>query len=179
MAPRSLADFIRQCRLARWEVEYNVVDTLELPPAEKVSYPLLLCAGQEVTIKIRASQSLAVSIGFESRESELEPPEPFIYSPEAASFVIDHEAKRTACYLLAMVNTSAAAGIDIAVEITAALRQRSSRTRFESAVRSLADGAFHSERFFQVVARTAPKQPPDRESDDDPTDTRRATGAQQ
>ena len=50
MALRLLADFIRQCRLARWEEEYNVVDTLELPPAEKISYPLLLCAGQEVTI---------------------------------------------------------------------------------------------------------------------------------
>ena len=85
MALRFLADFIRQCRLARWEEEYNVVDTLELPPAEKISYPLLLCAGQEVTIKIRASRSLAVSIGFESRRAELVPPEPFIYCLEAAS----------------------------------------------------------------------------------------------
>ena len=175
MALGLLADFIRQCRLARWEEEYNVVDTLELPPAEKVSYPLLLCAEQEVTIKIRASQSLAVSIGFESQASELEPPEPFIYCPEAASFVIDHEAKRTAYYLLALVNPSAA-GIDIAVEITATLRQRSSRTRFESVVRSLADGASHSGRFFQVVARAAPKQP-GREPGDDSTGAERTTGA--
>ena len=175
MPLRFLADFIRQCRLARWEEEYNVVDTLELPPAEKISYPLLLCAGQEVTIKIRASQSLAVSIGFESRASELEPPEPFIYCPEAASFVIDHEAKRTAHYLLSLVNTSAA-GIDIAVEITAPLRQRSSRTRFESVVRSLADGASRSGRFFQVIARAAPKLPPGREAEDDSTASGRATG---
>ena len=176
MALRLLADFIRQCRLARWEEEYNVVDTLELPPAEKISYPLLLCAGQEVTIKIRASRSLAVSIGFESRRTELDPPEQFIYCPEAASFVIDHEAKRTAHYLLALTNPSAAS-IDIAVEITATLRRRSFRTRFESAVRSLATMGSRSGPLFRVVAREALRQPPGRDSGDGPAASERATGA--
>ena len=177
MALRLLADFIRQCRLARWEEEYNVVDTLELPPAEKISYPLLLCAGQEVTIKIRASRSLAVSVGFESRGEELEPPEPFIYCPEAASVVIDHEAKRTAQYLLALTNPSSA-GIDIAVEITATSRQRSPRTRFESVVRSLAKVGSRGETLFQVIARDALKQPPGRDSGDGPpAASERATGA--
>ena len=176
MPLRLLADFIRQCRLARWEEEYNVIDTLEIPPAEKISYPLLLCAGQEVTIKIRASQSLAVSIGFESRASELEPPEPFTYCPEAASFVIDHEAKRTAHYLLALTNPSSA-GIDIAVEITATSRQRSPRTRFESVVRSLAKVGSRGETLFQVIARDALKQPLGREPGSDPTASDRAADA--
>ena len=130
MAAFSLPDLIHQCRLARWEEEYSIMDTLELPPGQRISYPLLLCAGQEVEFKICASQTVAASIGFEQRETDRDPPEPFIHNPEASCFVIDHELKRTANYLLAVENTSDA-GISLTVEISAAKRLASWRTRFE------------------------------------------------
>ena len=100
MAALFLPDLIHQCRLARWEEEYCIMDTLEIPPAQKISYPLLLCAGQEIKVKIYASDSVEASIGFESRKPDIEAPEPFNFNPEASCFVIDHEAKRTAYYLL-------------------------------------------------------------------------------
>lgn len=176
MAALFLPDLIHQCRLARWEEEHSIMDTLELPPAQKISYPLLLCAGQEVKVKICASAPVEASIGFESREPDIEPPEPFNFNPEASCFVIDHEAKRTAYYLLAIVNNSVEP-IDVTVEISASPRERSLRTRFESVVRRLTSAFQRRRRFFQVMTRSDPMQSPKQESGDDPIGTGRATGA--
>jgi hypothetical protein len=152
MAALFLPDLIHQCRLARWEEEHSIMDTLELPPAQKISYPLLLCAGQEIKFKICASEPVEASIGFESRALESDPPEPFNFNPEATCLVIDHEAKRTAYYLLAIVNNSAEP-IDVTVEIAASLRERAWRTRFESVVRFLARALQRRQSFSQVIAR--------------------------
>ena len=109
------------------------MDTLELPPGQRISYPLLLCAGQELKFKICASRPLAASIGFEAREPLDNVPEPFIHNPEASCFVIDHDVKRTAYHLLSIVNTSAEP-VDVAIEINAKLREPGARNRFEVAV---------------------------------------------
>ena len=176
MAALFLPDLIHQCRLARWEEEYCIMDTLEIPPAQKISYPLLLCAGQEIKVKICATAPVEASIGFESREPDTEPPEPFNFNPEASCFVIDHEAKRTAYYLLAIVNNSAEP-IDVTVEIAANLREPALRIRFESVVRFLTNAFHPRQRFFQVITRSNSMQSPRQESGDDPSGTGRATGA--
>ena len=177
MAAFSLPDLIHQCRLARWEEEYSIVDTLELPPGQRISYPLLLCAGQELKFKICASRPLAASIGFEAREPLDDLPEPFIHNPEASCFVIDHDVKRTAYHLLAIVNTSVEP-VDVAIEINAKIRGRSPRTRLESAVRYLTNFVFQRERFFRVVSPRPPSlHASERGRDDDPTSTERAAGA--
>jgi hypothetical protein len=155
MAALFLPDLIHQCRLARWEEEYCIMDTLEIPPAQKICYPLLLCAGQEIKVKICASAPVEASIGFESREPENEPPEPFNFNPEASCFVIDHEAKRTAYYLLAIVNNSAEP-IDVTVEIAANLRERTLRPRLESVLRRVTEVLQRRKRFSQVIARSDP-----------------------
>ena len=159
MAALFLPDLIHQCRLARWEEEHSIMDTLELPPAQKISYPLLLCAGQEVKVKICASAPVEASIGFESREPDIEPPEPFNFNPEASCFVIDHEAKRTAYYLLAVVNNSIEP-IDVTVEIAVCLRARGLRTRSETFVRLLTKAFGPRQRFFRLIPRSDPRQSP-------------------
>ena len=176
MAALFLPDLIHQCRLARWEEEYCIMDTLEIPPAQRISYPLLLCAGQEIKVKICASDSVEASIGFESQRPDVEPPEPFNFNPEASCFVIDHEAKRTAYYLLTIVNNSAEP-IDLTVEIAAGLRRRSWRTRFESVVRFLARAFQRCQRFSQVIARSDPREAPEQDLDDPRSSSGRATGA--
>ena len=153
MAALFLPDLIHQCRLARWEEEHSIVETLELPPAQKISYPVLLCAGQEIKFKICSTEPVEASIGFESRAPEVEPPEPFNFNPEALCFVIDHEAKRTAYYLLSVVNNSTES-ISVTVEISAILRERGTRTRLESIVRFIARAFLRRHRFFQVIARS-------------------------
>ena len=47
MAALFLPDLIHQCRLARWEEEYCIMNTLEIPPVQKVSYPLQLASCQD------------------------------------------------------------------------------------------------------------------------------------
>ena len=138
MAAFSLPDLIHQCRLARWEEEYSVMDTLELQPDERITYPLLLCAGQELKFKICASSPLAASIGFEAREPLDELPEPFIHNPEASCFVVDHEVRRTDFYLLAILNCSEVPA-EVVVGIAATTRERSWRTVLEELVRLFAD----------------------------------------
>ena len=153
MAAFSLPDLIHQCRLARWEEEYSIVDTLELPPGQRISYPLLLCAGQELKFKICASRPLAASIGFEAREPLDDLPEPFIHNPEASCFVIDHDVKRTAYHLLAIVNTSAEP-VDVAIEINASLREPCARTRFERATSLIYYFLRKSEHLCRVAAKS-------------------------
>ena len=58
MALRSLADFIRQCRLARWEEAYESADPLEVPPEVQISIPLLPCQGQQVKFKVCATANV-------------------------------------------------------------------------------------------------------------------------
>ena len=152
------------------------MDTLEIPPAQKISYPLLLCAGQEIKFKICASAPVEASIGFESKEPDFEPPEPFIYDPEASCFVIDHEAKRTAYYLVAIGNVSAEP-IDITVEVTASLRERGLRLRIESFVRLLTNLFWPRQRFSQAISRPDPTQSPGPEPDDDDSSAGRGTDA--
>jgi hypothetical protein len=164
MAAFSLPDLIHQCRLARWEEEYSIMDTLELPPGQRISYPLLLCAGQELKFKICASRPLAASIGFEAREPLDDLPEPFIHNPEASCFVIDHDVKRTAYHLLAIVNTSAEP-VDVTIEINAKLREPTARTRFEVAVALFSYFLRKSEHLCRVLA-TSPEEVPNAERDD-------------
>lgn len=149
MAAFSLPDLIHQCRLARWEEEYSIMDTLELPPGQRISYPLLLCAGQELKFKICASHSVAAWIGFEAEPPSADPPEPFIQNPEASCFVIDHDVKRTAYYIVVIANPSKQS-IDVVVEINAKLRGKRARTRFESSTNSLLNFLLQAERLFRV-----------------------------
>ena len=94
----------------------------------------------------------------------------------ATCLVIDHEAKRTAYYLLTIVNNSAEP-IDLTVEIAAGLRRRSWRTRFESVVRFLARAFQRCQRFSQVIARSDPREEPEQDLDDPRSSSGRATGA--
>lgn len=141
------------------------MDTLELPPGQRIAYPLLLCAGQEVKLKICASQTVSASIGFECREPDASPPDPFIHNPEASCFVIDHEVKRTAKYLLAIASNSDEP-LDLVVEITADLRERFWRTRFEALVQRLPD-VFRGVPFFTVPPRSTGKPEASRQAGDD------------
>lgn len=160
MAAFSLPDLIHQCRLARWEEEYSIMDTLELPPGQRISYPLLLCAGQELKFKICASRPLAASIGFEAREPLDDLPEPFIHNPEASCFVVDHEVRRTDFYLLAILNYSLVPA-EVVVEIAATARERNWRTVLEKVVRLFADRILYRRVFCRVISTIrTPERPP-------------------
>ena len=127
------------------------MDTLELHPSERIAYPLLLCAGQELKLKICASSPVEASIGFESCRADADPPAPFNFNPEVSCFVFDHDVKRTAYYRLVIANTLDQP-IDAAIEISARLRGPSVRTRFEFFTALLSYFLRKSEPLCRVVA---------------------------
>jgi hypothetical protein len=64
MVVRLLTSFLAQCRLARWEEEYNTIETLPLDAWEQIPYVRLLCDGQEVKFRVHSTRNVTVAICF-------------------------------------------------------------------------------------------------------------------
>ena len=93
MALRLLADFIRQCLLARWEAEYESADPLEIPPEVQISVPLLLCKGQEVKFKVCATANVTCWLQLDTSDADASPPPEIHLQNDIQCFAIDHEWK--------------------------------------------------------------------------------------
>lgn len=96
MAVHQMADFIAQCRLARWEQDYDSADPLEIPPNTRISFPLLLCKGQQVKIKVCATGNVTCWLQLDTVDSEANPPPEIHLQHDVHCFAIDHEVQRTA-----------------------------------------------------------------------------------
>jgi hypothetical protein len=62
MVMRRVYDLLAQCLLARWEEEYNAMETLPLEGWERLPYIRFLCAGQEVKLRVHATANVTVAI---------------------------------------------------------------------------------------------------------------------
>ena len=136
MALRLLADFIRQCRLARWEEAYESADPLEVPPEVQISIPLLLCKGQQVKFKVCATANVTCWLQLDTSENDADPVAEIHLQNEVDCFAIDHEVRRTAHYTVVIRNTGSEP-VDLTVEIAAERRSRSIQTLLEQATRGI------------------------------------------
>jgi hypothetical protein len=161
MPIRRLADFIKRCRLTRCEEEYDTVETLELGPREQICYARLLCSGQAVRFRVCASANVTASIGLDGTGSDMEFL-PVLWQNDESGIAMDIEANRSAWYMLRIANKSSVP-IDCTVEIHAAKRPDSARTKFEAAVNLILDLTSRHERLHYVVPNP-PKCPQARES---------------
>ena len=148
MALRLLADFIRQCLLARWEAEYESADPLEIPPEVQISVPLLLCKGQEVKFKVCATANVTCWLQLDTSDADASPPPEIHLQNDIQCFAIDHEVRRTAHYKLVIRNASSKP-VDLTIEIAAERRPRSIRTLVEQATRRIV-GAIRRREFASV-----------------------------
>ncbi len=152
MAPRLLADFIRQCRLARWEEAYESADPLEIPPEVQISIPLLLCKGQEVKFKVCATANVTCWFQMDTSDADTNPPPEIHLQNDVQCFAIDHEVRRTAHYKMVIRNASSEP-VDLTIEISAERRPRSIQTLVEQATRRIVGLVRRSE--FVFVGATA------------------------
>ena len=179
MVIRRVYNLLARCRLARWEEEYNTMETLALEGWERLPYLRFLCAGQEVKLRVHATANVTVVIsdaraydewvtcGFESDALKT-----LIYERDVASVAIDYAVKVTGDYYLLILNESGDP-VDITVEMVANRREPAPRTRMEATFNRLAELAKRKEQFYRVV-RQVPKRPPGSASDRDAEEPDRA-----
>ena len=127
MALRFLADFIRQCRLARWEEAYESADPLEIPPEVQISVPLLLCKGQDVKFKVCATANVTCWLQLDTSENDVDTAPEIHLQNDIECFAIDHEVRRTDHYKVVIRNTRSEP-VDLTIEIAAEKRPRSFQT---------------------------------------------------
>ena len=172
MVIRRVYDLLAQCRLARWEEEYNTMETLPLEGWERLPYIRFLCAGQEVKLRVHATANVTVAIshahayhewvtsGFETDALKT-----LVYERDVASVAIDYCVTETGDYYLVILNESPNP-VDITIEIAANRREPSPRTRMEVTINRLAELARTKEPLHQVFRRIS-KRPPGSASNDE------------
>ena len=169
---RRVYDLVAQCLLARWEEEYNTMETLPLEGWERLPYIRFLCAGQEAKLRVHATANVTVAISYAhaydewvTRGFESGALKTLVYERDVATVAIDYHVKVTGDYYLLILNESPGP-VDITVEIVANRREPSPRSRLEATVNLLAGLVRTKEPLHQVVQRV-PKRPPGPASDDD------------
>jgi len=179
MVIRRVYNLLARCRLARWEEEYNTMETLPLEGWERLPYIRFLCAGQEAKLRVHATANVTVAISYAhayhewvTRGFESDALKTLVYERDVASVAIDYPVKVTGDYCLLILNESADP-VDITVEIVANRREPSPRTRMESTFNRLAELAKRTEQLYRVV-RQVPKRPPGSASDHDAEEPDRA-----
>jgi hypothetical protein len=172
MVIRRVYDLLAQCRLVRWEEEYNTMETLALEGWERLPYIRFLCAGQEVKLRVHATANVTVAISdahayheWVTRGFESDALKSLVYERDVASVAIDYCVKDTGDYYLLILNESPNP-VDITIEIVANRREPSARSRMEATVNRLAGFARTKEPLHQVLRRI-PKRPPGSASNDD------------
>jgi hypothetical protein len=157
-----LADLIHQCRLARWEEEHCTVDAVQLLPFESLRFPRFFCAGQFVKFKVCASRAVGASITLREPTTDGSPNEPLDYNAEVSSLILEHLCQRAGDYDLTIHNESDEP-VDVAVEIHAATRSPSVRTRLEGLVNGGARLFKSRKVWVRVIPFAVQRQPPDKE----------------
>lgn len=182
MVIRRVYDLLAQCRLARWEEEYNTMETLALVGWERLPYVRFFCAGQEVKLRVHATANVTVAIShahayeeWGNRGFENDALKTLVYERDVASVAIDYAVKVTGDYYLLILNEAPNA-VDITVEIFANRREPSVRSRIEATVNRLAEYARTNEPLHQVLRRL-PKRPPRSAANDDAESSDRPAGS--
>src|SRR5260370_12409728 len=172
MVMRRVYDLLAQCLLARWEEEYNTMETLPLKGWERLPYIRFLCAGQEVKLRVHATANVTVAISdahayheWVTRGFESDALKTLVYERHVASVAIDYPVKVTGDYCL-LILTESPNSVDTTIEIAANRREPSARSRLEVMVNRVAGFARSKEPLHQVLRRI-PKRPPGPASDDD------------